>query len=680
MKKHWLGTLVLCLAACGEDEGRTNNQDSNNTNNIATNNAMTNNATTTNNSTATNNNNVVEVNNVTRPFDVDVWEIEPNNTERGALTFEAGQSIGGTIAPPRAEVLDTDFFKVRLEAGTIFEIDFVEVAGGLEPAAWLRSVDGRWGGVGITDRLQTRQFFIPETGEYTLEIGDYRFDEGGGEESHYHLKTRVVQPTPTPATLGSFPVTLQDGKVAVYEVDLSMVRDSANLHVETIGHRLGAEDYIQGQLYVYSPDDGEWSWARLLETRSYFMGQSWDVYLSAPVKAGKVWVVVDSLQAQFNATSKLSMRLGDDDAMSPQMLAAAPLTDTMWSVADGVADKDFFIVDAPIGSQVRVEVRSQGVQAVVSAGPVQSWCLYTPNGCERVDELELFARSTPEFDGAEWVSGVEVQSPGRPVVITVEDLRNATGQVVDGEALTYIIERTYVPVEPVVIGGNESLMTTVETGQTNWFETTVAPMSVMAVDVTAPDLSPVCFVDSKPKTITGEDAYDGSLLIINDNVSERAVEFSARDLSFRRMEAEVRTWTVGLGMPGAIVNETEPNPRAMPQAITAPSRVSARLSSVDPTDPEWDAYAFEAEVGDAILLQTMAGTMEPSADTIIFLYGPDGALVAGNDDYQHGDSGFSAILHEVTQSGTYTVEVSPFCYPGFCGLGYYTLDVRKGVR
>lgn len=677
MRKLWLGTLVVCLAACGDDEGRTNNQDSNNTNNIATNNAMTNNATTTNNST--NNETIVEVNNVTRPFNVDVWEIEPNDTERGALSFEAGQSIGGTISPTRA-VVDTDFFKVRLEAGTIFEIDFVEVSGGLEPAAWLRSADGRWGGVGITDGLQTRQFFIPEAGEYTLEVGDARFEDGGAEAAHYHLKTRVVQPTPIPAMLGAFPVTLQDGKVAVYELDLSMVRDSANLHVETIGHRLGTEDYIQGQLFVYSPEDGEWSWARLLETRSYFMGQSWDVYLSAPVKSGKVWVVVDSLHAKFNATSKLSMRLGDDDAMSPQPLAATPLTDTMWSVANGVADKDFFIVEAPMGAHIRVEVRSLDVQAVVSAGPALSWCLYTDDGCERADEVNLFARSAPEFDGAQWVSGVEVQSAGRPFVIVVEDLRNAMGQVADGEGLTYTIEMTFVPVEPVSIGGNESLLTTVETGQAGWFETTIQPMSVMAVEVTAPDLSPVCFVDSNPKTITGEDAYGGSLLIINDDASERGVEFSVRDLGFRRMEAEVRTWTVGLGMPGPVVDEAEPNPRSMPQTITTPSRISARLSSADPTAPEWDAYAFEAEVGEVILLQTMAGAMEPAADTILFLYGPDGALVAGNDDYQHGDSGFSAVLHEVTQSGTYIVEVSPYCFPGFCGLGYYTLDVRTGVR
>jgi hypothetical protein len=85
-----------------------------------------------------------------------------------------------------------------------------------------------------------------------------------------------------------------------------------------------------------------------------------------------------------------------------------------------------------------------------------------------------------------------------------------------------------------------------------------------------------------------------------------------------------------------------------------------------------ESYEVELEAGQIVQFTTEA---DDSLDTILALFDPNGDEVARNDDY--GDGFNSQILYAVSESGTYTVEVSRFSETS---SGNFTLTIRFGIE
>ncbi len=93
-----------------------------------------------------------------------------------------------------------------------------------------------------------------------------------------------------------------------------------------------------------------------------------------------------------------------------------------------------------------------------------------------------------------------------------------------------------------------------------------------------------------------------------------------------------------------------------------------------------DFFAFSAAAGEKAWISTRTSSSSPSYDTLLYLYGPDGAMVESDDD--DGDSYNSLIAAAPLDSdGTYTVQVHEY---GNNALAYYTVyftvmgdDVRE---
>lgn len=84
-------------------------------------------------------------------------------------------------------------------------------------------------------------------------------------------------------------------------------------------------------------------------------------------------------------------------------------------------------------------------------------------------------------------------------------------------------------------------------------------------------------------------------------------------------------------------------------------------------------HTFELAAGQTALLIVRATSGD--LDTVLSLYGPDGDLLAENDDFTRITRD-SALVHTAAVSGTYTARVEP--YPAGGGAGDYQLTVTVG--
>jgi hypothetical protein len=82
--------------------------------------------------------------------------------------------------------------------------------------------------------------------------------------------------------------------------------------------------------------------------------------------------------------------------------------------------------------------------------------------------------------------------------------------------------------------------------------------------------------------------------------------------------------------------------------------------------PVEDAYTFEGEVGQTMTIELQSEEF----DTVLYLKGPDGAVLTSNDDY--GGTLNSTIVYELPAAGTYSAVASSFSGQG----GSYQIEVR----
>jgi hypothetical protein len=131
-----------------------------------------------------------------------------------------------------------------------------------------------------------------------------------------------------------------------------------------------------------------------------------------------------------------------------------------------------------------------------------------------------------------------------------------------------------------------------------------------------------------------------------------------------------REWSVFNG--GVSPTNLDLTPVASPQVATIGQSMTGTLTNEKPKD----GYTFEATAGQTVSID-MAAT-SGSLDTLVILLGPDGRLVASNDDRTDGgttDSGMQVIL---TTDGVYTIIASRYGQSVGGTEGNYTMFVDIG--
>lgn len=108
---------------------------------------------------------------------------------------------------------------------------------------------------------------------------------------------------------------------------------------------------------------------------------------------------------------------------------------------------------------------------------------------------------------------------------------------------------------------------------------------------------------------------------------------------------------------GAELNEDEE--RTAPQAIALPTVVNGRIARPD----ESDIYRFTGRAGDHLVAEIFARRLDSPLDSRLELHGPDGRLLAANDDTDDPDEGLithhadSRLLTQLPADGDYTLTV-----------------------
>lgn len=114
-------------------------------------------------------------------------------------------------------------------------------------------------------------------------------------------------------------------------------------------------------------------------------------------------------------------------------------------------------------------------------------------------------------------------------------------------------------------------------------------------------------------------------------------------------------------------------PVASPQVATIGQSVTSTLTNEKPKD----GYTFDAVAGQTVSID-MAAT-SGSLDTLLILLGPNGALVASNDDRTDGGTTDSGLQIVLTADGTYTIIATRYGQSVGGTEGNYTLFVDVGT-
>jgi hypothetical protein len=146
--------------------------------------------------------------------------------------------------------------------------------------------------------------------------------------------------------------------------------------------------------------------------------------------------------------------------------------------------------------------------------------------------------------------------------------------------------------------------------------------------------------------------------------------------------------SVTFELPAVFADRLEPNDSAATaRRVQLPFDTAAEYTDLGPEDT--DCYRFRARAGELLLAETVLGApaglfefQSVERDTQIELFGPDGSLLASNDDVA-GLTRCSRLMLEIPADGEYTVAVTtgPLANDAGAGVGRYvlTLDTYRGT-
>lgn len=668
MKTRWTSLLAAALlvgaVACGDDDPKGNNTAANNqtTNNSTTNNSTSPNSTSPNSTTPNNNSGVT----------ADVQEVEPNGFAEGdtPTPFDAGQSIGGTIAEGTGEMADVDRFSFTAEAGQVLTVSIESQGEGLqdlgesqigmfivsEDETVIRQFLGNEG-------LDSREVFLPLDGTYFIEVSDIRSQEMlvGGEDATYVIGTSLSSPEPDSLDVpGTVNGDLGDGTISAFTIS---VAETSAVQLETFAGRLDTPSGVDTVLYVFDPA------AAALVALNDDIDFENDIYDSATVfeaEAGTDYlVVVDAFNATESGDFRLDSSTTDDAPSLPGVLAAGEtLSGEIGEASGDEFDTDYFEVTLERNEVVTIEV--------VAEGQLQPNVRVLFNGTPFAEARPV--NGTAALD----LAAGDFEDP-QTFLITVDDFRNtppdeATPQNVGGNGFGYditISETTWTP-SSVTIPYNDTGVIDAP-GALDWYSFDVPAGDVLIANV-----------------ITTETGFVPQLVLLNDQNFDQPI-----DAPYIAGSAEGQTFTIGVrdefyrGFAAAeyllefstvtpsSASETEPNDDAEnANSLTPPVAVTGVTDGTNDTATGPDFYTFTTDGPDTVKIFTSPGADENTddADTVLTLLDSDGTELATNDDVALGNT-FSEITYQVDAAGTYTIRLEPFCTDAECSNGDYTMTL-----
>lgn len=660
--KSMLVISLACafLGACGDDEPDKSNND-NNVNNVNNENNL---------------NNTNNVNNLT--IDADVVETEPNDTDEEANSFTVGQSFGGVISPGTVEEFDVDVFSVTLEAGTLLELS-IEHADSLDPIVQVLG-DDLPGRLLQASTSTSRQFFIPEDGEYTVVVLDARAEEEphGAEDAVYVVTTRAVSPAPQALTIpGSESGDLSGGMVDVYS--FTPAEDTA-VEAETTAVRAPIESGLDTILMVWSSADGLVAFNDDIDFAS---GNSDSQAIFRGEEGAEYWIVVDAYANAADGSYSLEAGFTDDAFQAPNVLELdSPFAGVIGEKDGDEFDSDFFTVELAPGDWVRVELEATGDDLQ------PTFAVYFPSSLG----LSLIAIANP-VEGAAAAEFTHGGDESSEYFVIVDDLRNVPEDPdedpagVGGDTFDYEIEATATTWTPEAASFPYTTAGEIDTlGTFDWFEFSSTPGHFVGAWVTSTEAAfdPVTSVINSAGV--DEALNPGGGWVTQQNT----LQIGVRDANFRGAAAGY-TYTpsfVSVDVDSLTydeISEVEPNdePGTAQEITTLPSSIGGTLDG-SPADLGADSFKVSMTAGEGLGAYTLAGSdaTAEEADTIITVIAPDGTteILENDDAFESPDmSFFSAVYFVAEEDGDYTLVVTPFCGDADpCGgNGDYTLRVFK---
>jgi Ca2+-binding RTX toxin-like protein len=243
----------------------------------------------------------------------------------------------GTVTGVFESAEDSDWFRVRMEAGKVYEIS--------STGAPLIGVTGEGG---VEYRLQEangkRYFAAPMTGDYFLSATDYYYSE-----THYSIEVKVVQD--------------------VYKAGIS-----TTLSLD-VGETISVSD-VEGNI------SGDWFAMELTAGQSYFLSGDWSLYLGIFDAAG---VAIDNMAfggnhftptqsgryyvgAYGSSSYTLSLTaVADDRGEMPATAGAVAIGGTVRGMAETADDTDWFAVTLKAGTRYGFSVDGSARPALLNA-------------------------------------------------------------------------------------------------------------------------------------------------------------------------------------------------------------------------------------------------------------------------------------------------------------------------
>lgn len=503
-------------------------------------------------------------------------------------------------------------------------------------------------------------FELPEDGEYVLIISRFLEDEGFGEGSFNIL---VNDPSAEPAVAGpNDTLILTPGSTSGGVLTFERQQEAYVMELEagqtltfTLTHDLPEEQVNlqvrQGQtrLVPYTrSENGELTYEATVEESG-----TYSVYVarSSSSRAGPI-------------TFSLTVVTGDDDPEGPDERPAAGVPQRLnyGDVVTGEITNDVFEqryeFEGTEGDVVNITT-----EADLEAGSLDSTLtLLDPNGdiLAENDDIDFTTTNSALTDVNLTATGV--------YTIVVSRFLGADGFTEGPYTLTLTATETATPSETDDTDSNTDTTSEAEVLEIGAVVTgtidTEMPEQVYTFDGTAGTV-----VTLRTTTLTGN--LDTILTLRdpdgNDVVSNDDADFTTRDSLIDGLELPVDgTYTVVVGRFEDTAGEFELTFSAA-QDTTVPDDTMASDNSIvygdvvsgDINDDNVSQeFTFEGAAGDVVTL--LAYATSGDVDTVLTLAGPDGTLIAENDDADFSTTSSAILDQPLPTDGTYTVTVTRF--------------------
>ena len=616
--------------------------------------------------------------------DVDVWVGSVINNEGNLTTVEVGESFGG-----RFENDGAHFFSLELEAGQVVTLSKVGFEADLESSPehlWATLIEPDFGG-GLTrfffpGEHDERQFFVTETGAYTVQVVHDTGDDARGEDVGFALRAEIsdVEVSDDLSVPGrTTGLDLNDGAIDAYSFS---VNEEENVDLELFSTRQPVESELDAWVYVWDVDagelvaDGESQSQNVYDPRILFEAQAGTDY----------WIVVDAvfnvsdaeyeLDAQFvssTPTNPIELSLDGVDVFEGTILERA-----------SAAYNDYFTVTVSPGEYKSFTVQgTDELEPLLSINDLSSPA--PPATAQAVDQLVGVTLGLAADAGQETT-----------YLIQLTDARNAAGDVQSyhgGEDYGYVaFLESAEPTVHTISGQGSATINLASPGEVQFLDVSAGANELLWLDsgVDRDNLNPAdlsasgflpAWVMGDGSTLAWTNSYfDGFYRSVGENVS-----FMIRDRLFRGgaafgTEARVLAFDVDAPSYGSAGLDSGGDNFGDAPSLALPARISGSLE--EPAEGESDGQRFyfsiDAQAGDFLVVST-----ENDSDVELFLalLDDDGEVVTRGsllmEQIQEGDSPYydSALVYEIDQTGSFVLELEQACGWWGCDVGQAQVSV-----